>query len=158
MRQIRLAAAMLAATACVWAASSGEHSGYQHRREQLREKLKNGVTVLFGRSMHDASDLRSGFFQESNFYYLTGWMEPGAILMLTPGQPREILFLPRRDAKEEKWTGKKYGPDDATIGAITGFEKVMPAESFEAELRRQLEAWPKLYGMAYKRDAEKLKA
>ncbi len=158
MRQIRLAAAMLAATGCVWAATSGGHSGYQHRREQLREKLKNGVTVVFGLSAHDSSDLRSGFFQDPNFFYLTGWMEPGAILMLTPGEPREILFLPKRDPAEEIWTGRKYGPDDAGISAITGFEKVMPAESFEAELRRQLETWPKLYGMAYRRDAEKLKA
>ena len=57
-------------------------SDYQQRREELRKELKNGVTVLFGRSLRDSSDLRSGFFQEPNFYYLTGWMEPGAILLL----------------------------------------------------------------------------
>src|SRR5215472_17687945 len=158
MRQIRLAAAMLAATGCVWAATAGGHSEYQHRRDQLRKKLKNGVTVLFGRSAHDSSDLRSGFFQEPNFYYLTGWMEPGAILLLAPGEPREVLFVPRRDPDEEIWTGRKFGPDDANIRAAAGFEKVMPAESFESEFRKYLEAYPKLYALASRPEAAKLKA
>jgi len=29
--------------------------------------------------------------------------------------PREILFLPERNPAEEKWTGRKYGPDDETF-------------------------------------------
>ncbi|HWC00113.1 MAG TPA: aminopeptidase P N-terminal domain-containing protein, partial [Bryobacteraceae bacterium] len=57
---------------------------YRARREHLRKDLPEGVTVLFGRTEKDNDDLRSGFFQEPNFYYLTGWLEPGAILLLAP--------------------------------------------------------------------------
>jgi Xaa-Pro aminopeptidase len=131
---------------------------YQHRREELRKALKNGVTVLFGRSARDSSDLRSGFFQEPNFYYLTGWLEPGAILLLVPKEPHEILFVPRRDPDEEIWTGPKHGPDDGDLRQLTGFEKVMAAESFESEFRKYLEEYPKLYSMTERPEAAKLKA
>src|SRR5690349_73728 len=100
MRLVGLLAALLAAQRLFCASSPA----YQHRREELRKALKNGITVVFGRSAHDSSDLRSGFFQEPNFYYLTGWMEPGAILLLAPKEPREILFVPSRDRDEEVWT------------------------------------------------------
>jgi Xaa-Pro aminopeptidase len=131
---------------------------YQRRRDELRKALKNGVMVLFGRSARDSSDLRSGFFQEPNFYYLTGWLEPGAILLIVPNEPREILFIPRRDPDEEVWTGRKHGPEDGDLSQLTGFEKIMPAETFESEFRKLLEAYPKLYGMADRPESAKLKA
>jgi Xaa-Pro aminopeptidase len=131
---------------------------YQHRRDELRKALKNGVTVLFGRSARDSTDLRSGFFQEPNFYYLTGWLEPGAILLIVPNEPREILFIPRRDPDEEVWTGRKHSPEDGDLSHLTGFEKIMPAETFESEFRKFLEAYPKLYGMADRPESVRLKA
>jgi Xaa-Pro aminopeptidase len=131
---------------------------YQHRRDELRKALKNGVMVLFGRSARDSTDLRSGFFQEPNFYYLTGWLEPGAILLIVPNEPREILFIPRRDLDEEVWTGRKHGPEDGDLSQLTGFDKIMPAETFESEFRKFLEAYPKLYGMADRPESAKLKA
>jgi Xaa-Pro aminopeptidase len=154
MRLVGFVAALLAAHGSLCAASAP----YQHRREELRKALKNGVTVLFGRSARDSSDLRSGFFQEPNFYYLSGWMEPGAILLLGPQEPREILFVPRRDPDEEIWTGRKYGPDDPEIRALTGFENVMPAEKFESEFRRVIEQYPKLYALTDRPEAAKLRA
>src|ERR1700694_1690791 len=56
---------------------------YRSRRIELRKSLADGVIVLFGRADQD-EDLRTGFFQESNFFYLTGWREPGAILVMAP--------------------------------------------------------------------------
>ena len=53
--------------------------------------------------------------QDEDFYYLTGWTEPGAALMVV-GEPqtadaprgyKEILFLPTRDLRMEKYTGVK---------------------------------------------------
>src|ERR1043166_2122111 len=77
---------------------------YQERRAELRKSL-DGVMVLFG--AEDPSDLHSSFFQESNFLYLSGWREPGAIMMLTA--QTEILFLPARDPRAELYTGPKLG-------------------------------------------------
>jgi hypothetical protein len=53
---------------------------YQHRRGELRKSL-DGVMVLFGAEEPD--DLHTGFFQESNFLYLSGWREPGAVMLVT---------------------------------------------------------------------------
>jgi Xaa-Pro aminopeptidase len=153
MRPSACITALLTVQACFCSGSD-----YPQRRENLRKALKNGVTVLFGRSERDSNDLRSGFFQEPNFYYLTGWLEPGAILLLVPNQPHEILFVPRRDLDAEVWTGRKHGPDEPEIRGITGFATVLPAETFESEFRKYLEQYPKLYALSERPEAAKLKA
>jgi Xaa-Pro aminopeptidase len=127
------------------------------RRANLRKSIPDGVLVLFGNK--ESEDLHEGFFQQTDFYYLTGWEQPGAILIVTPepvkdepgfqqraDTPREILLVPQRILSEEKWTGRKAGPDDPDIAASTGFRTVMAAERFEAELRSLLEIYPNLYG------------
>jgi Xaa-Pro aminopeptidase len=145
MRFLWLFCAILAAQAPVAAAGPEE---YRARRVELSKKLHDGVLALFGRTEKGEQDLRTGFIQEPNFYYLTGWQEPGAILLLTPSaddQPHDFLFLPRREPDREKWTGRKLGPDDANITQLTGFETVLPVESFESELRKQLEQYSRVY-------------
>src|SRR5260370_41578963 len=143
---------------------------YRARRMELRKSLRDGVIVLFGRGEQD-EDLRTGFFQESNFYYLTGWREPGAILLLAPlpddaqapgyaareRLPREILFLPERNPDQEKWTGRKIAPDEENVRANTGFDVVMPAEKFEAELRDMLQAYARIYTLTDQTAATRLK-
>jgi Xaa-Pro aminopeptidase len=114
---------------------------YAARRARLREDLTDGVLVLFGAK--ESEDLHYGFFQETNFLYLTGWEEPGAILVMTPEQ--EILMLPQRLPSEEKWTGRKLGPDDTNVRKATGFTSVLAAEKFENQLRALLEKYPKIY-------------
>jgi Xaa-Pro aminopeptidase len=121
---------------------------YRARRAELSGKLHNGVLVLFGHTEKGEENIRSGFFQEPNFYYLTGWQEPGAILLLTPPQddkPYAVLFLPRRQPDQEKWTGRKAGPDDANTASLTGFDSVLPVENLESELRKQLDRYSGIY-------------
>src|SRR5439155_18410139 len=89
--------------------------------------------------------LRSGFFQEPNFYYLTGWNQPGAVLVLEPS--RDILFLPAKDPEAEKWTGSKTSAQDRNAGAATGFEHVMAVPGLEAELLKLLGQYPRLYAL-----------
>jgi len=133
---------------------------YRARRVELSQKLHDGVLVLFGQTEKGEEDIRTGFFQESNFYYLTGWQEPGAILLVTPpqdGKTRDFLFLPRRHPDQEKWTGRKAGPDDANINQLTGFDTVLPVESFESELRKQLDRYSRIYTVG-ERSTTELKA
>ena len=145
MRFLWLFCAILAAQPPVSASGPDE---YRARRVDLSKKLHDGVLVLSGRTEKGEENLRTGFLQEPNFYYLTGWLEPGAVLLLTPsaeGEPHDFLFLPRRELDQEKWTGRKLGPDDANITRLTGFETVLPVGSFESELRRQLEQYSRVY-------------
>jgi Xaa-Pro aminopeptidase len=118
---------------------------YAARRAELRKALTNGVVVLIGRSESDSDDLRSGFFQEPNFYYLTGWSQPGAVMVIEPAH--DILFLPAKDPEAEKWTGVKTSADDPNASAATGFDTVMPAPKLEAELLRLLAQYPRLYAL-----------
>ena len=94
------------------------------RRAELRKTL-DGVLVLFSRP--DDSDLRD-YIQEPNFLYLTGWRDPGAVLMMTASE--EILFLPPRNKTSEIFYGRVIDPNDADVFEKTGFQ------SGAAEVRR----------------------
>jgi Xaa-Pro aminopeptidase len=148
MRPSVLWLGLMCALPAVQAAGGLPREEYRARREALAKSLPDGVTVIFGRTEKDADDLRTAFFQEPNFYYLTGWSEPGAVLLVEPcGQqaPREVLFLPVRNRLRERWTGVKVGPDDAGAAQAAGFETVRPVESLETELHASLTRQAKLY-------------
>ncbi len=117
------------------------NSEYQARRAKLRSTIK-GPVVLFGyTSRQDAGEL-AVFFQEENFYYLTGHSEPDAALLLIPDSadanpatgPHEILYLPPRNPAAEKWGGPKMGPGDPGIAEETGFQAVEPFANLRADL------------------------
>ena len=125
---------------------------YQARRTKLRTQL-DGPLVLFAYTSREDSSEFAVFFQEPNFYYLTGDSEPDAAIVLLPDSaqpgeatgPREILYLPPRDLRLEKWDGPKMGPDDPGIVQKTGFETVRPY----AQLKTDLETLAKAYKTVY---------
>jgi Xaa-Pro aminopeptidase len=115
-------------------------AAYHGRRVALAKSLNGGVAVLFA-AEEPLLDL-DPYRQDEDFYYLTGWNEPGAALvvigesaagpnnsMLIPENGRkyeEILFLPTRNLRMEKYTGVKL--DAATPGAVAqaGVDEVRP--------------------------------
>jgi Xaa-Pro aminopeptidase len=115
-------------------------SEYKQRRADLRKSL-DGVMVLFG--AEESEDLHSAFFQESNFLYLSGWREPGAVMLLARGE--EILFLPPRNPQGEIFTGRKTAAEDKDALEKTGFEKVLPRSAIESTYLRMLEASRNVY-------------
>lgn len=96
---------------------------YRQRRVELGAKLQGGVAILFAAEEPLLDFLP--YRQDEDFYYLTGWNEPGAALLIVGDSPQtqsaparnytEILFLPTRDLRMEKYTGIKL--DAATPGA-----------------------------------------
>ena len=64
--------------------------------------------MLLLRGKAEAYDQVFRFEQDPNFYYLTGWSEPGAALLLTPSD--EILFLPSHDNRVRKNTPASAHP------------------------------------------------
>ena len=51
---------------------------------------------------------------DSSFYYLTGFKEPEAVLLLIAGDhPKSILFCRDKDIEREIWDGFRYGPEAA---------------------------------------------
>jgi Xaa-Pro aminopeptidase len=125
---------------------------YASRRASLTTKLSAPV-VLFGFTGNEESSPSYVFNQEENFYYLTGHNEEGAAILLLPAGatdkgwkgPRDILFLPSRDAEQERWHGPRMAPGDAGIAAKTGFAAV---EDFK-DLKSRVAALMNLYGDLY---------
>lgn len=148
---MRLLPAVCLLAHCVgtsWGAPAIPLSEYRTRREALAKALPDGVTVLFGRTDKESDDLRNTFVQEPNFLYLTGWTEPGAVLLIEPtgkDTSRAVLFLPKRNEVQERWTGRKAAPEDANVKELTGFDTVLPVEKLEAELKPSLDRVAKIY-------------
>ncbi len=139
---------------------------YAERRAKLRAQV-DGPVILFGYTGKEDSTPSNVYNQEYNFYDLTGHNEPGAALILVPDAhngnsngnaksngklngkewdgPREILFLPPRDAVRERWEGPRLGPTDPGVLEKTGFGAV---EAFP-KLRGEVEKLAKIYANLY---------
>jgi Xaa-Pro aminopeptidase len=126
---------------------------YRTRRANLRKSL-DGVLVLFAHT--EGRDEVFRITPEANFYYLTGWSEPGARLLVTPTE--EILFLPRHDEHAERYQGRRWSAEDAGAKGATGFERVLPVEKFEAELDKALDAHENLYALPSQPSTQGLEA
>jgi Xaa-Pro aminopeptidase len=126
---------------------------FRTRRANLRKSL-DGVVLLAGRE--EARDEVFRVDQEPNFYYLTGWTDPGARLLVTPS--REILFLPHHNERREHYMGKRASAEDSDVQALTGFEEVLPIEKFEAELDRALSTQENVYALPNSAFTGKLKS
>lgn len=122
------------------------------RRAALRKDI-HGAVILFGRS--EGNDDAYGFIQEPNFYYFTGWTEPGAILLMSPND--DTLFLPHHNERLEKYAGKRWSAEDQNVQAVAGFDQVLPVERFEAALDKALDASEEVYALPHGEGA-KLKA
>jgi Xaa-Pro aminopeptidase len=119
---------------------------YRARRIALGEKMAGGVAIVFAGVESEGPDATYGFRQDNNFYYLSGWTEPGAALVIVsqvtakenaPGRPySEILFLPAHSPTQEKWTGPKLAADTPQIASLTGFDRVASLDQMPAELAR----------------------
>jgi Xaa-Pro aminopeptidase len=128
------------------------NSEYQARRAKLRALVK-GPVVLFGYTSRQDTGELAVFFQEENFYYLTGYSQPDAALVLVPDPadgkplegPREILYLKPRNPAEEKWGGPKMGPSDADILEKTGFQAVEPFDKLRGELANLAKTYNTFY-------------
>jgi Xaa-Pro aminopeptidase len=126
----------------LWPSTGVSLDEYRQRRAEFRKLLGNGVFILFGSTEGEHGDLRSPFFQEANFYYLTGWNEPGAALVITP--ERDLLLIPSRNTAIEKWTGPKAAPGDSNITEVSGFKEVLPVEAFERSLPEWVATAPRV--------------
>jgi Xaa-Pro aminopeptidase len=119
-------------------------SDYHARREKLAAKLDGGVALVSAPPEAEGPNDVYGYRPDNNFYYLTGWPEPGAALLVAasaeakddnPARPyTEILFLPKRNYSQERWTGPKLGPENPKAAQLTGVDRVEPLESLRDEL------------------------
>lgn len=121
-------------------ADNDDANVFKARREALMESLDGGVAVLYGATDHGGAIVKGGFVQESSFYYLTGISEPGAALVLAPGEHRykEILYLQPRNPEVENWDGRREPLGDA-LDEATGFDRVARINALPLNLTAMLQ-------------------
>lgn len=90
------------------------------------------------------ADTHYDYRHDSHFYYLTGFPEPEAVLLLIAGDdPQSILFCREKDAEREIWDGFRYGPDAAA--EHFGFDAAYPIEQLEQKLVDWMANQPTLF-------------
>src|SRR5947209_20623790 len=97
-----LICAIFAIAASASATERQNNSDYRARRVALGKSLDGGALVLFAPTEAEGPNNLFGFRQEDNFYYLTGWSEPGAAVLINSNPYVEILFLPEHNVTQEK--------------------------------------------------------
>lgn len=122
-------------------------SEYIKRRKQvMREIGKDAIAVISAsREIIRNGDSDYPFRQDSNFYYLTGFNEPDACLVLIPGRSEGevVLFNRERNPEMEVWTGFRAGQKGAceTYGADQSF----PISELDNMLPKLMENCQKIY-------------
>jgi Xaa-Pro aminopeptidase len=139
-RRIILALLFALLTVAAYATERQSNADYRARRVALGKAMSadNGALILFAPTEAEGQNDLYGFRQEDNFYYLTGWAEPGAAILINANPYAEILFLPEHNLTQEKWTGPKLGPDSPDAPRITGFDKVASLDKMHDELLKVL--------------------
>ncbi|HET9030888.1 MAG TPA: Xaa-Pro aminopeptidase [Candidatus Aquilonibacter sp.] len=119
---------------------------YQERRRRALEDFANGVAVIPSATLHlRNNDTEFEFRQNSDFFYLTGFDEPDALLVLAPSgaEHRTILFLRERDRAMEIWNGKRLGVERAC--ETLGIDAAYSVEELDERLPRYLTGVDTLY-------------
>ncbi len=100
---------------------------YAGRRNKFAAAIGGGVAIIPGaRERLRNNDTEYDFRQDSDFYYLTGFTEPDAVLVVAPGneQERSVIFVRPKDRAQEIWTGRRLGVQAAPeqLGVDAAYE------------------------------------
>ena len=111
---------------------------YAQRRARMAAQLgSNGIALIPTapeRQRNRDSDFL--FRHDSYFYYLTGFTEPNAWLVVT-SEGRSTLFCQPKDLEREIWDGYRLGPE-AAVGAL-GVDAALPITELDQQMPRLLE-------------------
>ena len=96
---------------------------YAERRARLAARIKRGIAIIPTAPERARNrDSHYPYRYDSYFYYLTGFIEPEAVLVVIAGdQPKSVLFCRDKDVEREIWDGFRYGPQQAR--EVFGFDE-----------------------------------
>jgi Xaa-Pro aminopeptidase len=111
---------------------------HKERRDALRANMPaNSVAVFFANPVRNrANDVEYVYHQDPNFYYLTGYKEPHAVLVIfsepqntsEENSVNEKFYVQQRNAQAEQWTGRRLGTEGAK--AELGFDNAYNGNEF----------------------------
>ena len=120
---------------------------FARRRGQLMQMAGDDAVVLVAAAperMRNA-DAAWPYRQDSDFHYLAGFPEPGAMLALLPGRKHGevVLFCRERDPARERWHGQTIGTEQAVAGY--GMDDAFPIEDIDDILPGMIEGRARVY-------------
>jgi Xaa-Pro aminopeptidase len=122
--------------------STETNPAYADRRRRLAAALGDGVAVIPTAPERVRNrDTHFPYRFDSHFYYLTGFAEPEAVVVLIQG--KSILFCREKNMEREIWDGFRYGPEAAR--ERFGFDEAHPIGALDREMERLLENRPALH-------------
>jgi len=110
---------------------------YEERRSRLKALMPEKSLAIIS-AAHEVirnRDAEYPFRQSSDFWYLTGFTESDAVLVIGPGQP-DRLFVRPKNPDQEVWTGRRLGPEH--VKTHLGIDEGFPIEALDNELGRLL--------------------
>ncbi len=119
---------------------------YKKRREQLMSKIGNGTAIFRSAPvaiMHNTVEYN--FRQDSDFFYLTGFNESEAVIVLAPHheEHRFVLFVQPKEPEKEVWTGYRIGVEAAK--EKFGADETYPITELNEKLPQYLEKADRIY-------------
>lgn len=111
-----------------------KHQPYTSRRQHLLGQLGNGIAIVATAPERVRNrDTHHPYRFDSYFWYLTGFPEPEAVVVLCGGeQPQSILFCREKNEEREIWEGYRHGPEAAR--EAFGFDQCYPIAELDKKL------------------------
>ncbi|MBL8426888.1 MAG: aminopeptidase P N-terminal domain-containing protein [Dechloromonas sp.] len=110
------------------------HAHFLARRKRLLKAIGDGVAIVpTAPEVIRNRDAHHPYRFDSYFWYLTGFPEPEAVVVLVGGKrPKSILFCREKHEEREIWDGYRYGPKAAK--AAFGFDAAYSIEQLDKKL------------------------
>jgi Xaa-Pro aminopeptidase len=136
--------------------TSVDNTPFRIRRDRLLARMQaagGGVAILPTAPERIRNrDAHYPYRHDSYFYYLTGFREPEAVVVLVAGkEARQILFCREKNEEREIWDGYRYGPEAAR--EVFGFDEAWTIGDLDRRLPDYLADQPLLWsGLGYDND------
>ncbi|MGZ3237609.1 MAG: aminopeptidase P N-terminal domain-containing protein [Burkholderiaceae bacterium] len=121
---------------------------YLARRASLIAQIKakgGGIAIIpTAPEVRRNNDADYPYRHDSYFYYLSGFTEPEAVIVLSVGKATQtILFCREKNMEREIWDGFRYGPEAAR--ETFGFDAAFPIDALNTEMPKLMADSPALF-------------
>ncbi len=120
-------------------------SYFLQRRARLARAMSAGVAIVPTASEKTRNrDAHYLYRYDSYFYYLTGFAEPEAVVVVIAGKtPKQVLFCRDKDPAREIWDGRRHGPKGAK--RRFAFDETYPIAKLDELMPKLIADQPKLF-------------
>ena len=126
----------------------------KRRKDLMAHMEADSIAILAAaKSALRNGDADYAYRQNSDFYYLTGFAEADAVLVLIPGRRKGecLLFCKEKNEVKELWNGKLLGPEAAI--EILGLDDCFPITDIDDILPGLIEGRERVYSPMGKDEA-----